>query len=131
MSLLCHVEVNSMQVSVIPMCEIIFIFKVISKIFSRNIKLSHEPNAGTWLANLLRAQIWGPHRKSFIDDNQQSVRTQREALTMNGMGIIKRAIHPNTVLAHLNVNALYVCVVKRGKMVPPRLPVKDVVTERY
>ena len=50
---------------------------------------------------------------------------------MNGMGIINRAIHPNTVLANLNVNALYICVVKRGKMVPPRLPVKDVVTERY
>ena len=43
------------------------------------------------------------------------------------MGIIKRAIHPNTVLAHLNVNALYICVVKRGKMVPPRLPVKGAV----
>ena len=94
-------------------------------------QVSHEPNAGTWLANLLRARIWGPHRKSFIDINQRSVRTQREALTINGMGIIKRAIHPNTVLAHLNVNALYVCVVKRGKMVPPRFPAKDVVTERY
>ena len=43
---------------------------------------------------------------------------------MNGIGIMRNAMPPKSVPAHLKVNFAYICVVKSGNAVPARFPVR-------
>ena len=51
----------------------------------------------------------------------------QDALTY-GIGAIRRARHAKSVFAHLYVRAEYICWVKRGKAMPKRLPIDQVVS---
>ena len=64
MSLLCYVEVNIMKMSVISMCGIIFIFKVISKIFSKNIKCLMNQTLGLGLQTCCGREFVDPIEKA-------------------------------------------------------------------
>lgn len=45
-------------------------------------------------------------------------------LTMNGIGIMRIAMPPKSVPAHLKVNFAYICVVNSGNAVPARFPIR-------
>lgn len=80
-----------------------------------------------------RAQLRAPF-KQLRSESQKTLylvdKQQKRLLTTKGMGASKAARRPKTVLDHLNVNFVNICVVNNGKTNPITFPIKQCIRVR-